>query len=230
MKRSRIRTALVITLALLLTTTAIAGAHNGANPGVLPPTSRVQGLTYGGWSAQWWQFVFSLSMSQNPLTGGTGANCAFKRVGNVGLVVLNSTMEGVQLTCEVPAGTMLFMELLDSECSSLEPAPFYGRNEAELKACARKFVPSDMQASIDGVTLQNPEQYISLSPMYRFIAPEDNILGVPAGSTGKSVAYGAFLMLAPLTPGKHIIHTHGVYADYGFTADRNLALTVTRRH
>jgi hypothetical protein len=227
MKRSRIRTALVITLALLLTTTAIAGARNGANPGVLPPTSRVQGLTYGRWSAQWWQFVFSLPVSQNPLAGGTGANCAFKRVGNVGLVVLNSTMGG-QLTCEAPAGTMLFLELLDSECSNLETDPFYGGNEAELRACAKKFVPVDMKASIDGVAIQNPEQYISMSPMYNFVVPEDNILGVPGGSTGKSVAYGAFLMLAPLTPGKHTIHTHGAYPAFDFTADRNLELTVTR--
>jgi hypothetical protein len=47
MKRSRIRTALLATIALLLITSVIASAHGGANPGVLPPTSRVQGLSYG---------------------------------------------------------------------------------------------------------------------------------------------------------------------------------------
>ena len=42
MKTSRMRTALLVTMVLLLATTAIAGAHS-ASPGVLPPTSRVQG-------------------------------------------------------------------------------------------------------------------------------------------------------------------------------------------
>jgi hypothetical protein len=226
MKQLRIRTVLAVTLALVLITTSIASA-GGANPGVLPPTSRVQGLTYGEWSARWWQFVFSLPVSQNPLTGGTGENCAFQRVGNVGLVVLNSTMD-VPLKCEAPAGTMLFLELLDAECSTLEGPPFYGGNEQELRACAQAIVPTDLAASIDGVEIQNPGQYISTSPVYDLVVPDDNILGVPGGTVGQSVAYGAFLMLAPLTPGKHTIHTHGVYSDFGFTADRNLELTVTR--
>ena len=52
MKRSRIRTALLVTMTLLLITTAIASAHGGTNPGIMPPTSRVQGLTYAEWSAR----------------------------------------------------------------------------------------------------------------------------------------------------------------------------------
>lgn len=228
MNNSRIRTALVISMALLLMMTAIAGASS-ANPGVLPPTSRVQGLTYGDWSAQWWQFVFSLPYSQNPLTGGTGAHCALKRVGNVGIVVLPSTLDET-LTCEAPVGMKLFMELLVSECSTIEAPPFYGGNEEELNACARTFEPTDMKASIDGVAIQDPEQYNSLSPMAGFVLPEDNIFDVEAGTTGQFVSYGAFLMLAPLTPGTHTIYTHAAYTDFDYTVDRNLELTVTRPH
>lgn len=225
MKRPRIRTVLVAAMALLLITTTIAGAHGGANPGVLPPNSRVQGLTYGEWSARWWQYVFSIPTPQNPLTSGTGA--VIQRVGNVELVVVNSTMdEPIQL--QAPLGTILYLELLVAECSTLEEPPFYGGNEQELRACAHAFVPTDMEASIDGVEIWNPSQYISTSPLYEFVVPEDNILGVPAGTTGESVSFGAFLMLAPLNPGKHTIHTHATYPDLGYTADRTLDLTVTR--
>jgi hypothetical protein len=223
MKRSRIRTALLVTMALLLITTAIASAHGGANPGVLPPTSRVHGLTYGEWSARWWQYVFSVPTPEN-IYGGVGAMC--QGVGNVALVAVNSTMD-IPKKCEVPAGTILYLELLGSECSTIEPPPFYGGNEEELRACAQAFVPEDMEASIDGVEIKNLSQYISTSPLYEFVVPDDNIFGVPGGTTAQSVSYGAYLMLAPLTPGKHTIHTHGAYGD-DFTADRNFELTVTR--
>jgi hypothetical protein len=142
-------------------------------------------------------------------------------------VVLPSTL-AEPLSCEAPVGTMLFLELLEAECSTLEGPPFYGGNEEELRACAQAIVPTEMEASIDGVEIENPEQYISTSPVYEFVVPEGNILGAPAGATGQSISYGAFLMLAPLSPGEHTIHTHGVYPDFGFTADRDLTLTVTR--
>jgi hypothetical protein len=225
MNRSRISIIFVVATACLVITAPIASAHGGANPGVLPPTSRIQGLTYGDWSARWWQYVFSIPTPQNPLTSGTGA--ATQRVDNVELVVANSTMdEPIEL--QVPAGTMLYLELLVVECSTLEPDPFYGGNEQELRACAHNFVPTDMEAAIDGVEIRNPSQYISTSPLYEFGVPEDNILGVADGTTGESVSYGAFLLLAPLSPGKHTIHTHAAYPDLDYTADRTLDLTVTR--
>jgi hypothetical protein len=227
MKQLRIRTVLMVTMALLLAITSFAGAKGGANPSVLPPKARVQGLTYGEWLAKWWEYVLTIPASQNPLTGGTGANCVFQRVGKVGLVVANSTL-GEPITCEVPAGIKLYLEVLGAECSTLEPPPFYGGNEAELHTCAQSFVPQDLDASIDGVAVNNLRKYIFTSPLYEFTLPEDNIFGVPAGTTGQSVGYGAYLMLAPLKPGKHTIHLHGAYPDLGYTADKTFDLMVIK--
>jgi hypothetical protein len=218
----RLHVCLMLTLALLLVTVSVAGAGEKGNPGVLPPNSRVQGLTYGEWSARWWQYVFSLPKSQSPYVE-TGAIC--RRVGNVALVAVNSTLD-VPKKCEVPAETTLYLELLAAECSTIEQPPFYGGNEQELRACAQSFVPTNLEASIDGVEIENPSQYISTSPLYEFVVPDDSIFDVPGGTTAQSVSYGAFLMLAPLNLGKHTIHTHGTYGD-DFTADRNFELTVT---
>jgi hypothetical protein len=214
----------MVAMILLSITTTVAGA-GGANPGVLPPNSRVQGLTYGGWIAQWWKYALELPLSQNPITGGTGAYCAYQRVGNVALVVANSTLD-VPIQCLVPAGTMLYLEVLGAECSTLELPPFYGGNEAELRACAQEIVPEDLEASIDGVRVENLDEYIFTSPMYGFTVPDDNIFGVPAGMTGESVGYGAYLLIAPLRPGKHTIHAHGTYPGFDFSADRVFDLTV----
>lgn len=100
---------------------------------------------------------------------------------------------------------MLYVEVLGADCSTLEEAPFYGGNEAELVACAQNLVPQGLQASIDGVQIQNLDQYFFTSPMYRFTNPEDNLLGVAAGTVGESVGSGAYLIISPLSLGSHAI-------------------------
>jgi hypothetical protein len=53
--------------------TALAGKENESkpvgnlgNPGVIPPQSKAHGMTYGEWSAKWWQWAYSLPVDQNP--------------------------------------------------------------------------------------------------------------------------------------------------------------------
>jgi hypothetical protein len=226
MKPTRIRTVWVVTIALLLVTTSVAGARN-ANPGILPPNSRVHGLTYGEWSARFWQYILTIPASQSPFFGMTGTNCIYEQVGNVAMII-GDTAINEPLECQVPAGTMLFFVLEAGECSTLEPPPWYGGNEAELTACAQSFVTENLQASIDGVEVQNLDQYLFTSPLYEFTLPEDNIFGLPAGTTGESVSYGAWLMLAPLNPGMHTIYLYGYVPSLDFESFQTYELTVTR--
>ena len=227
MKRIRIQIVVVVVIiALLLITVYSASARGRANPGVLPPNSRVQGLTYGEWSAKWWQGLLSIPAPQNPAFGAPWTDCFFERVGNIGLGVAFFSPSGT-FTCEMPSGMMLFIPVVTTECSTLEPPPFYGGNEEELRACASGFILSDLQASIDGITIQNLSDYIVTSPLFEFTVPEDNILGVDAG-TGQSVAHGAWLMLKPLTPGEHTIYVHSSLPDFDVTFDWYYDITVTR--
>ncbi len=225
----RLRLCLILTVALLLFTGSLASADRNTNPGILPPNLRVQGLTYGEWSATWWQYLLAIPASENPLAGNFGPDCFFAQIGNVGLVPEVLAGDVHDLECEVPAGMPLFVHVLAAECSTLEPPPFYGGNEDELRTCASGFVASDVQASIDGVAVQNLSDYLIDSPLYEFTVPEDNILGVPAGSVGQSVSYGTFLMLAPLTPGEHTIHVYGKYGEE-FTYDATFHIGVMRGH
>lgn len=226
-KRQSVLPMLMVVLLLLLITQSVASAHGNPNPHVLPPNSRVQGLTYGEWSARWWQYVLSVPVSENPLVGATGANCGIQQIGNVALVVADPTI-GEPIACDVPAGTMLFLDILSAECSTLEEAPFYGGNEEELRACAEDFELSNLWASIDGIAVHHLREYIHTSPLFDFTVPEDNILWVDAGS-GQSVSNGAHLLLAPLMPGEHTVHLHGEYAELEFVADLVFDFTVTPR-
>lgn len=226
MKRLQIRIAVVVAVVLLLVTVYIASAGGNANPRVLPPNSRVQGLTYGEWSAKWWQYVLSIPTPDNPLTGGTGNQCVYQQIGNVGLVAVDPLV-GETIECQVPAGMMLYLDILSAECSTVEEPPFYGGNEEELHACASSFSFTDLQASIDGIAVQNLDQYIHLSPLFEFTLPEDNILSTDE-LVGESVSNGAHLMLAPLSPGEHTIYLHATIPSLEFTVDMNFDLTVAQ--
>jgi hypothetical protein len=225
-----LRLGLILSLSLLLITVSVAGAGN-PNPGILPPNARVQGLTYGEWNALWWKAVLELPISENPMFGNYGPDCAFAQVGDVGLAL--AFAESVNVSCKVPAGMKLFIGTLGAECSTLEDWPFYGGNEEELRACAQLFAPVDLQVSIDGVAVQNLSDYLVASPMYEFTLPEDNVFGLPTGTVGQSVAYDTNLMLAPLTPGQHTIHVYGAF-DWPppelFTYDSTFDITVTPGH
>jgi hypothetical protein len=185
-------------------------------------------LTYGEWSALWWQYVFSLPEDQNPLVGALGTACAYELYGNVAVVVVDP-LSPEPIECEVPMGTLLFLDILSAECSTLEPPPFYGGNEEELRICAEGFVLHDLEAIIDGIAVQEIEQYIHTSPLFEFTVPANNILGVDDGMTGQSISNGAHLMLKPLTPGEHTIHLHGTYPSLEFTVDTNYHITVTKQ-
>ena len=227
MKKIQILSVVVVAVVLLLGTVYIVSARSNKNPGVLPPNSSVQGMTYGEWSVIWWQYAFSLPEDQNPLIGAIGTDCAYERNGNVAVVVVDPVSPD-PIECEVPTGTILFLDILSAECSTLEDAPFYGGNEEELRTCAEGFILYDLEATIDGNAIQNIEQYIHTSPLFEFTVPENNILGVEAGMIGQSVSSGAHLMLAPLTPGEHTLHFHASYPSLEFTVDTHYHITVTR--
>lgn len=226
MKRIYPRIAVLVAVVLLLVAIYVASAGGSSNPRVLPPNAHVQGLTYGEWSAKWWQYVLSIPTPDNPLTGGTGNQCVYQRIGNVGLVAVDPLV-GETIECQVPAGMILFLDILSAECSTVEEPPFYGGNEEELRACAMSFSFTDLQASIDGVDVQNLDRYIHLSPLFAFTLPEDNILYTDELG-GESVSNGAHLMLAPLSPGEHTINLHATIPELEFTVEMNMDINVTQ--
>jgi hypothetical protein len=189
------------------------------NPKVVPPISRSYGMTYGEWSARWWQWAISLPADYNPLTDT--ADCSTGQLGSVwflGGAFYPASNPDVR-NCNVPAGKALFFPIVNTECSDLEPDPWHGDTPATRRACAKANMdppgidPANLFAEIDGVSIQNLTQYRVMSPNFFFTAPDPNVLGVPGGS-GQSVGDGYYLMVAPLPAGHHTIHFGGVFADW----------------
>jgi hypothetical protein len=92
----------------------------------------------------------------------------------------------------------------------VEPPPFFGRNEAELRACASNAVDmaegafdmTAMRLTVDSETVADLSAYRAATPRFALWLPEDNLLESDQ-RVADSVADGYQVMLSPLSEGEH---------------------------
>ena len=236
-------TASFLAAVLLLTPICAPADGNGGNQGVFPPDSRPFGLTYGEWSAKWWQWAYSLPVPQNPFFDDL--NCQNGANGQSGPVwfltgVFNQSGKTTR-PCNVPQGKALFFPVLNYEGDNLCPVINPPHSVEGLRAMSKGIMDgaTNLQADVDGVSIQglNPigkTPYRVLSPPFDSKFPNNNILQffgcwgtppvAPAGEYGVMVSDGVFVMLEPLSQGHHIIHFSGQLP--GFMLDITYQLTV----
>jgi hypothetical protein len=194
-----------------LTVVALAAAAlvAGAGAGPLPPASHPYGATYGEWQARWFQWAFETPASINPGLDETGELCGVNQSGPVWFTSFAAHPGLTSRTCTVPAGKALFVLVEANECSNIEPPPFFGETEAELRECAATGFDSfggTYSLTVDGVVVSDLASYRSQTPVFGYTLPEDNIYGLPAGTTASAaLSDGVFVMLSPLSVGTHTI-------------------------
>lgn len=199
------------------------------NPGIVPPGSKINGLSYGDWNAQWWKWALSMPVDENPLydtapasTGQSGnvwfIGSNFAAPSDNGVVDASTDRE-----ITVPAGTRLYIPLFNVEASTAEDL---GKTKKELKEydiTAMSHVltdPGHLSAKIDGMRLTDLTQYRAQSGLeYYGPLPDNNVLQAlgaqhtPAGTVSKFVADGYCLMTTPLSAGDHSISWRSFYKD-----------------
>ena len=227
---------LVVLFLVLASTPALiamqATPESPASPVVEAEPAKLEGLVYaegeeihgaslGEWSARYWQWVTSLPVGENPAQDPTGALCGYGQTGPVFFIPRNMP------PCTVPAGVSVFLPIAGSQCSTLEPPPFHGDDEASLTACAAIEVDryTRIVVRVNGEVVPDVEQYRAASPVFSMQLPENNILAVPAGA-GLAVADGYHVVLRPLPPGTYEIVVHVEVIDGYALPDKTLHLTV----
>lgn len=228
------RKLLAVALAIMSVLLAIVPAHAEGGPGgIIPPQARVEGRTYGQWSALWWQWLYSIPWANSPVNDPTGANCGQGQHGQVWFLaetwIPNNTTNTFDFTrdCTIPAGKMLFVALLNAENSLPEAATLpqwdgtWSGGPNSLAGITQGWMDS---ASVARLTIDGRVFDVLHQPPFRVqagydqgsatytLAP-DNILGLPAG-TYPFFADGYYVMLAPLSAGDHTLILQG--ANPGF--------------
>ena len=214
------------------------------NPGVIPPNASPYGMTYGEWSAKWWQWTYSLPVDRNPSfdENGSCANGTYGQFGPVWFLagVINESGTAVR-NCTVPAGKTLFFPIINAEDATLESG-LTGEDLRDFPTGAMNLV-TVLEVEIDGVPLKGLFDYRAVSPLFVYgPLPENNVLQLfgyvaPPGSTSAGIpgvqpvpsaaADGYYLMLAPLSVGQHTIHFSGTIGDPAiFKLDITYYLTI----
>lgn len=210
----------VLAALLLLATAAASSAQ------VLPPSTLPYGLSYQEWSTKWWQWSLEQSTDHLELVGGPGiCDGPASQVRFLAGSLLSSGQAAITNHVTVTDGTPLFFTIL-SVWDDNTGCPFTTFTAQQLRAT----VEGDWSAvtvttcTIDGVPvagLKNPTNtvYHVQSPFFSYTTAErGNVLAGIFGDTCigggvtiyPAVADGVYLMLSPLKPGKHTIHTIGV--------------------
>jgi hypothetical protein len=218
------RSSLAVVMALIMST-SVAFAQT-LNPGVVPINGQVGGLTYGQWSARWWQYAYSVT---------TFARCRAEPSGPMWFLAGAAKRRGIAVrSCIVPSGRNIMFPVFNAEWSVAEaqaqqmvtptqscliPDQPNGTSDADLLACATAQanqaldvdLGASLEADVDGVTLQNLLNFRAVSPPFTFTTVGGNPFRLcPAdGScplTSRAVADGFWIILTPLSPGMHTIH------------------------
>ena len=145
-----------------------------------------------------WETVLETPVPENPLAAGEPWCIDLD-----GVVAPFTLDPAAPPTCTVGFGSKVFVAAVTIECSTVEPPPSFGGNEAELRQCVRELdvQQGDLTVTVDGEPV--PLTLVE-SPLLRLDLPEDNLLGVPP-QQALSVASGSVALVQPLPPGTHEI-------------------------
>ena len=210
------QSAFVVLLLLTSTTSQFAWAQapasntSSSSPTIFPPDSQPYGLTYGEWTAKWWQWADSIPTTNNPMLDQTGKDCAQGQNQTGPVWFLAGTGAGsAERTCTVPSGKAVLLPIINSV--SIRDAD---QTKEELLAGNKELLDkvTTVEASVDGIPLQNLSSYRIQSPLFNMTLPKDNVLGDPEG-TYLAVSDGYWIFLEPLSPGQHEIRLHGAIIE-----------------
>jgi hypothetical protein len=155
-----------------------SSAPSAADVEILAPDESWGGLTRGEWDARSWQRVLSFPRRQS--LGSTGRGTL--RVRQSGPVFFLLPTEN-EITCMLAEGTAIWVNVANTECSTVEPPPFFGRNEEELQACASAEIDgvTDYEARVNGEDVANLAAYRTASPMFTLTLGENNVWDLEPG-------------------------------------------------
>src|SRR5687767_14764729 len=157
---------------------------------IFPPSPKIAEL-----GDRWWQWAFSLNNETgNPFEelGQEGCDIGLQEDINV-LFLVGGSLDSPPHNCTIPSDVKVFFPIVNVACNNLEAPPFFGANEEEQRECANNFVDNafDLQLEIDGVPINNLEQYRFESPPggFEFEAVPGNFFNTPPGD-GEGVSDG----------------------------------------
>jgi hypothetical protein len=166
---------------------------------VLRPDASWEDVTRGEWTARAWQWWLSLPTDVNP--SETNQGCGYGQAGPVYFLPIGAD----NIHCVVAEGTAIYVTAEYTWCSTIEPAPAFGRNEEELQACASlDNTGITSHVTINGHDIGDTGQYRLATAAFPITLPEGN-LSLAQPGVALAVAETTNFIIAPPPPGDYEI-------------------------
>ena len=196
----------MLMIALLLIASIARAQGNGI---AVPPSVAVGGKTQGEWSRLWWQWAASFEPDDSPVADRTGKFCHLKQSGPVWFLAGTYGAHRTIRTCMVPKDTYLFFPLVNyvvgptGQIRAEECDVCCAQNEAAARSMTDG--PSDLVLDLDGQRVEQLETYRQVSPACFDLGALAN----PRTRVFPSASNGYYVMLKPLSAGKHELNFGG---------------------
>jgi len=172
-------------------------------------TDSPRGKTWEEWTADWWKWILEIPASCIPGHDVDGSVLSTTKQSYSDPLFLSGTYGGTtNRTIQIKKGKSLLLPIINVTTSFAE-APHL-KNKAELAAFVEDNTNDLLykQAIIDGITLDNVDQYRVKSDFFTFTFPQNNIYDAQPGET-IGISDGYWVFLKPLSAGIHTIQTLG---------------------
>ncbi|MCW7537008.1 hypothetical protein OOT46_03955 [Aquabacterium sp. A7-Y] len=179
-------------------------AGHAQNDPVLPADEPVGGLSQAEWSRAWWQWAGSFERSESPVADTTGELCDRKQSGAVWFLAGTYGTRRTVRTCRVPRGTYLFFPLINYVVMPRTDRPTSCMAVMSSAASMTNDVAA-LVLDIDGVRVQNLVRHRQATPQCFDMGARAE----PRIRVFPSAANGYYVMLRPLSPGRHTLNFGG---------------------
>jgi hypothetical protein len=240
---SKLRGAAVVSAFVLMMSLATT-----SSPAAAGGKSNAYQHRFSDLTAQWWQWVNAIPVSDNPLFDTTGENANQDQSGHIFFLAgaITFTLDGfpeldvdVDRTISVPRGTAFFFPIVNSAFDNIGVEPPLTPDQLRELAAVSIDNVSELHVSVDGKSVPQSQllkQRVT-SPVYTYFLPEaDNVvnffidlfqLGIPhmSGDISPAVSDGYWMYVNPLPPGKHTINFGGTSGDLKLNITYHITVT-----
>ena len=166
------------------------------------------GASWEEWTIRWWKWILSIPIDMNPGIDPSGKKFSTDQPYHE-VIFLAGTFEGhAKRTYFIPSSRGIFFPVINFITSFAEEPQL--KTDSDLIIRANEDIASltNVNVIIDGISIQNIDEYRVQSPVFDIQFEERNAFKLPPGPT-RAISDGFWIFLRGLTSGWHTIRVIG---------------------
>ena len=192
-------------------------AQNESSISYFPSNEKPFGLSYEDHITNYWKWILSIPVEQNPMMDRTGEQCTFlQNLSSSSIFYLSANGGGKsERTCTIPAGLGILIPIIDVEASEAEKP---GATLQELHQIAKNDQDhvTSLYLKINDVEFDESElrKHRFHTNDFEVLFPENALFGANPG-VSSAVADGFYIVTKPLAVGNYTIDFKGGLSCFG---------------